>query len=246
MLEVGTSAQGDDLLEVGDIDLQSLISESEEREEADEAENGGMVQRVHSIRQPSAREPLQPALDVQKVAAEVVIGGEPGVDGEEVVRGGGSGREIIRRQSTACGVERAGPIERRLGAREAASALECAASRWRTREEAPRPARRWRRRVPERGGVGGGEREERRGGAEGRRRRGRGRGGGRERVEAGVEGALVGDALVEEAGGAPASVRARRATREAGSPKSRDGAVSVEASGGSAASGRGERGMGKG
>ena len=54
------------------------------------------------------------ALDVEQVAAEVVVNGEPRVNGQELMGCGGGGREVVGCQGVARSVERAGIVERGL------------------------------------------------------------------------------------------------------------------------------------
>jgi len=97
----------------------------------------------------------------------VVVGGEPCVDGEEFVRGCGGRDEIVSGQGPPCCFERAGPIKRSLGARQ--RGIRPGMRRVEVADaggERVGERRCGRGGLLKRGGVGGREREQRRGRAE--------------------------------------------------------------------------------
>lgn len=208
VLKLETGAEGDDLLEIGDVDLEALLLKAKRREDLDEAEDGGVVALVHRSSKALAGDGLHMALDVEELSALLIIAvvraaAEAAVDLEEVVYRVGGGMKIVDCEGAAGSVEAAGAVkggidevegvaDAGLGEVEVADAAADAVSEFGSGAS----------RGEEEGCVGAGEVEEV-GGA------GAGKGDevavevralGEEGLEAEVEGALVGDALVEEAG----------------------------------------------
>lgn len=207
VLKLQAGTEGDDLLQICNVYLEALILEAKRRKGLDNTEDGRVVTLFDGSSQSLAGNGLDLALDVEELLALLVIAAvgtadESGVDLEEFIDGASSRFEIIVIEGAAGGLKAAGPIE--CGIDESEGAPDAGLGKVEVSGVSADT-------ISECGGRAGGGEEEGRVGAGDVEEVGRPGAGeseevaievrtlGKEGFEAGVEGALVSDALVEKA-----------------------------------------------